>query len=149
MSFSYQYFQNEVINSLHASQFSHHFVTCEFSLKLTLSECQTFWIKIRPDILLGLGWVQTVCKGYQQTTKLPLARKESNKDINSACLAIFKLFCHLSIFFKIKIFRKLFQKYHQSQSVWIQIRPDILSGLIWFQALCTGLKQTTLTGKEF
>ena len=31
-----------------------------------LSECQTYWIQIRPDIFLGLIWVQTVCKGYQQ-----------------------------------------------------------------------------------
>ena len=33
------------------------------------SGCQTVWIQIMPCILLGLIWVQTVCKGYQQTTK--------------------------------------------------------------------------------
>ena len=33
------------------------------------SWCQTVWIQIRSNILLGLIWVQTVCKGYQQTTK--------------------------------------------------------------------------------
>ena len=38
--------------------------------------CQTVWIQIRPDILSGLIWVQTVCKGYQQTKKSPLAGKE-------------------------------------------------------------------------
>ena len=32
------------------------------------SESQTVWIQIRPDILSGLIWVQTVCKGHQQTT---------------------------------------------------------------------------------
>ena len=32
------------------------------------SVCQTVWIQIRPDILSGLIWVQTVCKGYQQMT---------------------------------------------------------------------------------
>ena len=32
--------------------------------------CQTVWIQIRPDILSGLVWVQTVCKGYQQMTKV-------------------------------------------------------------------------------
>ena len=32
------------------------------------SELQTVWILIRPDILLGLIWVQTVCKSYQKTT---------------------------------------------------------------------------------
>ena len=31
------------------------------------SECQTVWIQVRTDILLGLIWVQTVCKGYKQT----------------------------------------------------------------------------------
>ena len=32
------------------------------------SEYQAVWTQIRPDTLLGLIWVQTVCKGYQQTT---------------------------------------------------------------------------------
>ena len=32
------------------------------------SECLTVWMQIRPHILSGLIWVQTVCKGYQQTT---------------------------------------------------------------------------------
>ena len=39
------------------------------------SECQTDWIQIGPDILSGLIWVQTVRKGYQQTT---LVGKELN-----------------------------------------------------------------------
>ena len=32
------------------------------------SECQTDWVQIRPDILSGLIWVQSVCKGYEQMT---------------------------------------------------------------------------------
>ena len=32
------------------------------------SELQTDWSQIRPDVLSGLIWVQTVCKCYQQTT---------------------------------------------------------------------------------
>ena len=32
------------------------------------SKCQTDLTQIRPNILLGLIWVQTVCKGYQQAT---------------------------------------------------------------------------------
>ena len=32
------------------------------------SECQTDWTQIRPDILSGLIWVLSVCKGYHQTT---------------------------------------------------------------------------------
>ena len=31
-------------------------------------QCQTVWIQIRPDVLLGLIWVQTVCKCFHQTT---------------------------------------------------------------------------------
>ena len=31
-------------------------------------------------------------------------------------------------------------------SVWIQVRPDILLGLIWFQTVCKGYQQTTLVG---
>ena len=42
------------------------------------SECQTVWIQIKTNILLVLIWVQTVCKGCQQTTKSPLAWKELN-----------------------------------------------------------------------
>ena len=34
------------------------------------SECQTVWVQVRPDILSGLIWVQTVSKGYKQTTKV-------------------------------------------------------------------------------
>ena len=40
--------------------------------------CQTVWIHIRTDDLLLLIWVQTVCKGYQQTTKVA-ANKERVK----------------------------------------------------------------------
>ena len=36
-----------------------------------LSECQTVWIQIRPDLLSGLIGV---CKCYQQTTKLATSR---------------------------------------------------------------------------
>ena len=39
------------------------------------SGCQTVWIQIRPDFLSGLIWVQTVCKNYQQTTKVATSGK--------------------------------------------------------------------------
>ena len=32
-------------------------------------EYQIIWIQIRTDKTSGLIWIQTVCKGYQQTTK--------------------------------------------------------------------------------
>ena len=48
--------------------FTHYY--CAICLIFSIpSRCQTVWIQIRSDILLGLIWVQTVCKGYQQTTK--------------------------------------------------------------------------------
>ena len=43
----------------------------------TLSERQTAWIQIRTDILLPLIWDQTVCKGYQQITKVAASKEKS------------------------------------------------------------------------
>ena len=34
------------------------------------------------------------------------------------------------------------------QTVWILIRPDKMSGLIWIQTVCSRYQQTTLVGKE-
>ena len=58
--------------------FACFFVVCGLFFKLTFqknlsgiqSECQTIWIQIRHNVLSGLIWVQTVCKGYQQMTKV-------------------------------------------------------------------------------
>ena len=69
-------------------------------------------------------WVQTVCKCYQQTTL-----------IGVVC----------SFFYKIKFFKNS----KQCKTVWIQIRPDILLGLIWVLNVCKWYRQTTLVGKEF
>ena len=44
------------------------------------SGCQTVWIQIRPDILSGLIWVQTVCKRYQQMIKVAASGKELNTE---------------------------------------------------------------------
>ena len=38
----------------------------QYKLVSIPSECQTDWIQIRTNILLGLVSVQTSCKGYQQ-----------------------------------------------------------------------------------
>ena len=37
----------------------------------------------------------------------------------------------------------------ECQAVWIQIMPDVLSGLIWVQIVCKCNQQTTLVSKEF
>ena len=66
-----------------------------------------------------------------------------------AYLVIFLLFFLLSAdFFQNQLFKNPFQEYHQCQTVWIQIRPDILAGLIWVQTVCKGYQQMTLVGKE-
>ena len=49
---------------------SHLIIVPNLTLWMLPSGCQTVWIQIRPDILSGLIWVQTVCRGYQQTTKV-------------------------------------------------------------------------------
>ena len=59
---------------------SHNLVRGEAKLLAsspTRSDLQTVWIQIRPDVLSGLMSVQTVCKGYQQTT---LVGKELRDD---------------------------------------------------------------------
>ena len=68
---------------------------------------------------------------------------------NSAPWEIFHAFLCLLIFFQNKLFRKIFSGIpSECQTNWIQIRPDILSGLIWVQSVCKGYQQTTLGGKE-
>ena len=53
-------------------------------------------------------------------------------------------FCCLLNLFKINFF----PKFYQCQTVWILIRLDILSSLIWVQTACKGYQQTTPAGKE-
>ena len=72
------------INSLHAGVIFHQFLSSADIFKSnffkkfflgTLLECQTVWVQIRPDITLCLTWVQTICKDYQQTTKVASSRQ--------------------------------------------------------------------------
>ena len=52
-------------------------------------------------------------------------------------------------FLKIQLIWKILYRIpSDSQTVWIQIRPDILSGLFWVQTFCKGNQQTALGGKE-
>ena len=46
------------------------------NLSGTQVERQTVWDQIKTDNMLVLIWAQTVCKGYQQTTKVLAAMKE-------------------------------------------------------------------------
>ena len=60
----------------------------------------------------------------------------------------FPVFLSFADFFKINFFEKFFQEYDQCQTVWIQIRSDILSDLIWVQTVCESYQQTTLGDKK-
>ena len=74
------------LNSMHAGLFFMLFcrmlIFSKSIFKKTLSgipsACQTVWIQIRTDIMLVLIWVQTVCKGYLQTTKVAASKKRVN-----------------------------------------------------------------------
>ena len=50
-------------------------------LKAIPSECQTIWTQGKPNVLLGLIWIQTVCKVYQQNTG-------RQRDLNQIALRI-------------------------------------------------------------
>ena len=55
----------------------------------------------------------------------------------------------LIFFFQNQLFQKILSGIpSESQTDWIQIRPDILSGLIWVQSVCKGYEQTKLVGKQ-
>ena len=53
-------------------------------------------------------------------------------------------FCRLLICFKISLFNKAISRtLSECQAVWIQIRTDILSVLVWVQIVCKGYQQAT------
>ena len=64
-----------------------------------------------------------------------LLRVELIKFMLGKCFVIFCLQIFSTFFFQI-----FFQEW---QTAWIQIRPDILSGLMWMPAVCRGYQQPT------
>ena len=80
------------------------------------------------------------------------ASSERENIFNINCLlgnfaSFFFVVCHF--FFQNLFFRKIILGIPlECQAVWIQIRPDVMSGLMWVQTVCKGYQQTTLTGKE-
>ena len=47
----------------------------------TLSECQTVWVQVRLNVLSGLLWAQTVCKVYQQMTKVTASKERVESEV--------------------------------------------------------------------
>ena len=84
--------------------------------------------------MLVLIWVQTVCKGFQQTGS------------NYLLLLSPDVFCKnqltTGLFSKLTFSKKKSVTLSECQTVWIQIRTDILSVLIWVQTVCKGYQQT-------
>ena len=72
------------------------------------------------------------------------------KDVSSHQLCLLSCFFgRLLIFFQNQLFQKILSGIlSECQTVWILIRPDVLSGLIWVQTVCTSCQQTTLVVKE-
>ena len=77
-----------------------------------------------------------VCKKACKITQHAKRQQKSMQNY-SACLGNFVCFCcHLFFFFFFK------NNLSEFQSVWIQIRTDIRSVLIWVQTVCKDLEQT-------
>ena len=63
---------------------------------------------------------------------------------------IFVLFCSVLIFSKSTLAKNYFRDTVSVKylTVWIQIRPGILSGLIWVQTVCKGYERQELNRKK-
>ena len=59
--------------------FNHHFSKDILSIPL---KCQTVGIQIKPDILSSHGLGKTVCKGYQQMTRVTASNFVARVEIN-------------------------------------------------------------------
>ena len=69
------------------------------------------------NILSVLIWVQTVCKGYQQTTKVSLARKELRTFTPSLFILYFTSFLVLSLIFIVSYEHKWHKEATSTQAV--------------------------------
>ena len=112
--------------------------TCNFSAKCTFLYTYYFsiaimLIKINLSKSSKLKFIKITCKN----NRLALCPWE-----------IFHAFLSSADFFSKSTFRKILSEIpFEYQTVWIQIRPDIWSGLIWVQTVCKGYQQMTLGGR--
>ena len=88
------------------------------------SECQTVWIVLSSNTS-GLIWVQTICKGYQQTTKVATSGERVKMESLMIILVLFvlspkktqrknKLCCRYSL----ESHRGVSNEYPQCKSLW-------------------------------
>ena len=112
----YRIIDNKVIsNSLHARLFFMHFLSfADFFSKLTFSKkffqvhyhCQKVWIQTRTNIFSVPIWVQTVCKGYQQTTKVATSKERIVQSCFSQKLFSTKMcsFSYFSMWYSLEVY---------------------------------------------
>ena len=95
-------------------------------------------------LMFCLIWVQTVCKGCSLTCVMQLMLNK----LKLCMLGNFPCFLlSADLLSKSTLLDNSFRN-TECQTDWIQSRPDILSGLIWFQTVCKSYQQTTLRDKE-
>ena len=87
---------------------------------------------------------------YKSGTTKACTETQANWHIKSAYWAIFHAFLSFAEnFSKSSFWKNSFKNtIRVCQTVWIQIRPNILSGLICVQTVCKSYQQTTLGDKE-
>ena len=121
---------------------------------LARKNLKTIFLRTRPmkKLCTKFGW--NLCSGQVGDSMVDIQTEEWTNNSGQyfnipISLGTFYCFFVVYLFFcKINFFEKFFRVYHQSfQTFWIQIRPDILSGLIWIQTVCNCYYQTTLVGK--
>ena len=79
------------------------------------SECQTVWIQIKTDILLVFIWVQTVAKGYCQTTKISTGMQ---RVITGKYFLVFNILSHIGIYM-----RHVYHKYQDTLNTFNMLYP--------------------------
>ena len=111
---------------------------------------------MRYHILWHLIWVCAVCKCptkktldfYIQAIHFWIGNRILYS-VSSLVCCDFSLFCHLLIFFKINFFEKKISGIPSDcQTVWIQIRPDRMSGLICVQLFAKVISRRHSVDKE-
>ena len=80
-------------------------------------------------------WKCLVRKQNQQTTKVHAKLPSTSKEFTHFLLGNFACFLSSA------------EKFLQGQTVWIQIKVDVLSDLIWIQTVCNAYQQTTLVDR--
>ena len=91
----------------------------------TLSDCQMVWIQIRIVIMSFLIWVQTVCKGYQQTEKIATRKETFNYKWLFHCSSHFYFIILFCFFFYENMLWCSLASLNYYQFIWRQL-------IIWY-----------------